>query len=164
MAKTYTPLATQTLASDAASVTFSSISGAYTDLVLVMSVKGSSDIESDINLRVNSDTASNYSYTRIYGQAAVGSDRASTQTSINIGRQGGGAFAPNIMHFMNYANTTTNKTILNRSGHASTDAITLVNVGLWRSTSAITSITLLQSGAQSYKTNCTFTLYGIKAA
>jgi hypothetical protein len=31
---TYTPLATQTLGSAAASVTFSSISGAYTDLVV----------------------------------------------------------------------------------------------------------------------------------
>jgi hypothetical protein len=39
---TYTPLATQTLGSAAASVTFSSISGAYTDLVLVLNIKSTS--------------------------------------------------------------------------------------------------------------------------
>ena len=36
---TYTPLATNTLSSSSASITFSSISGSYTDLVLVMNRK-----------------------------------------------------------------------------------------------------------------------------
>jgi hypothetical protein len=78
MAKTYEPIATTTLGSAAASVTFSTISGAYTDLVLVMSIRGSSDIESDIGMQLNSDTGSNYSMQRIYGQgASAGSDRNS---------------------------------------------------------------------------------------
>jgi hypothetical protein len=78
MAITYEPIATTTLGSDAVSVTFSTISGAYTDLVLVMNIRGSSDIESDIGMQLNSDTGSNYSMTRIYGQAAsTGSDRTS---------------------------------------------------------------------------------------
>ena len=163
---TMTPIATQELSSNAASVSFSNIPQTYTDLVLVINVRGSSDTESDIGFRVNSDTASNYSQTRIYGQvSSVGSDRGSSATSINIGRQGGSVFAPNTIHIMNYANTTTNKTILARSSHATSgSSITLANVGLWRSTSAITGITLIQLGAQSYKTGSTFTLYGVKAA
>jgi hypothetical protein len=86
------------------------------------------------------------------------------QTSINFGRQGGDSFALNIMHLMNYANTTTYKTILNRSGHAGTSSIVLANVGLWRNTAAISTITLIQTGAQNYKAGCTFTLYGIASA
>ena len=164
MAKTYEPIATTTLGSAAASVTFSTISGAYTDLVLVMSIRGSSDIESDIGMQLNSDTGSNYSMTRIYGQASVGTDRNSNSTSINFGRQGGDLFALNIMHLMDYANTTTYKTILNRSGHAGTSSIVLANVGLWRNTAAISTITLIQTGAQNYKAGCTFTLYGIASA
>jgi uncharacterized membrane protein len=38
MAKTYEPIATTTLGTSTATVTFGSISGAYTDLVLVMQV------------------------------------------------------------------------------------------------------------------------------
>jgi hypothetical protein len=165
MAKTYEPIATTTLGSAAASVTFSTISGAYTDLVLVMSIRGSSDIESDIGMQLNSDTGSNYSMQRIYGQgASAGSDRTSNSTSINFGRQGGDSFALNIMHLMNYANTTTYKTILNRSGHAGTSSIVLANVGLWRNTAAISTITLIQTGAQNYKAGSTFSLYGIASA
>ena len=40
MAITYEPIATNTLGSAAASVTFSSISGTYTDLVVVVSGNG----------------------------------------------------------------------------------------------------------------------------
>jgi hypothetical protein len=164
MAITYEPIATTTLGTAAASVTFSTISGAYTDLVLVMNIRGSSDVESDIGMQLNSDTGSNYSMTRIYGQASVGTDRNSNSTSINFGRQGGDSFALNIMHLMDYANTTTYKTILNRSGHAGTSSIVLANVGLWRNTAAISTITLIQTGAQNYKAGCTFTLYGIASA
>jgi hypothetical protein len=57
MAKTYEPIATTTLSSAQSSVTFSSISGSYTDLVLVSNVSGSGG---NANLRVtlNSDTGS----------------------------------------------------------------------------------------------------------
>jgi hypothetical protein len=65
------------------------------------------------------------------------------------------------VHFMNYSNTTTNKTVLGRSSAAS--GFVEAAVGLWRNTSAITSITAT-TGGQSYQTGSTFTLYGIKAA
>ena len=57
---TYTQIATTTLGSSQSTITFSSISGAYTDLVLVVTAKVSS--ATDLWVRANSDSGSNYSY------------------------------------------------------------------------------------------------------
>ena len=62
MAITYEPIATTTLGSATASVTFSSL-GSYTDIVLVCSVQSASSGDARINIRFNGDTASNYSGT-----------------------------------------------------------------------------------------------------
>jgi hypothetical protein len=65
---------------------------------------------------------------------------------------------------MNYSNTTTYKTALNRSNQAAggVDA----TVGLWRSTAAIDTIRFYANtnGSQNFLTGSTFTLYGIAAA
>jgi hypothetical protein len=63
------------------------------------------------------------------------------------------------MNFFNYSNTTTYKTVLTRAGR--NNQATEAFVGLWRNTAAITSISLT---SQTYTTDSTFTLYGIKAA
>jgi len=63
---------------------------------------------------------------------------------------------------MNYANTTTYKTSLTR-GNIATVA-TLATVGMWRSTSAITSIKIERDGSNLLAAGSTFTLYGIAAA
>jgi hypothetical protein len=117
-------------------------------------------------MRFNSDTGSNYSRTVLTGNgSSASSDRQTSVTSIGTDYNGyfdGSDFnQAKIIQIMNYSNSTTYKTCLIRSNRAQsgTDAI----VGLWRSTSAITSITL---GANSlnFATGSTFTLYGIKAA
>ena len=71
MPTTYTPLQTTTLGSSQASVTLSGISGSYTDLVVVISAQGTSaGNDQDINMTFNSDTATNYSRTRLYGNGS----------------------------------------------------------------------------------------------
>jgi hypothetical protein len=168
MAITYEPISTTTLGSAAATVTFSSISGSYTDLVLVMSAFGSVS-GADIRVQVNSDTASNYSLTRLVGYTTAFSNRASNATywqitnSVGIGSSSSDPTA-DVIQFMNYSNTTTNKTILVRHNQPQSSLMeTAAQVGLYRSTSAITSITFsLSSG--NYSSGSTFTLYGIKAA
>ena len=161
---TYTPLATQTLGSAAASVTFSSISGAYTDLVLVMGL--GTDAGRNVTVELNSDTGTNYSRTTIYGDGSVaGSSRTSNANSYRIddnsfaGTTTNGS--PFFVHFMNYSNTTTFKTMLGRANNASVG--TSVSVGLWRSTSAITTIKI-SALAGTFNSGTTFTLYGIAAA
>lgn len=167
MATTYEPIATTTLGSATSSYTFSSIPSTYTDLVLVASLNGSTGTA--IKVQFNSDTGTNYSLTRLVGDGLnTISSSQTNSTSIIYGYNGvpttSNEFAPVIMNIQNYANTTTYKTMLSRFNNAnstsgSTDAI----VGLWRSTSAITSVTVATNSG-TFSTGSTFTLYGIKAA
>jgi len=161
---TYTPIATTTLGSAAASYTFSSISSTYTDLVLVVTSASSLGTGYGLRMRFNGDTASNYSWTHLYGTgSAAGSSRGTSDTSILIGYSpaaiGGNVATVNIQ---NYSNATTYKTDLARGSE--TDYRVGAIVGLWRNTSAITSITLFDEGAGNLLTGSTFTLYGIAAA
>lgn len=166
MAITYEPIATTTLGTAAASVTFSSISGSYTDLVLVCSVQASG-VE-DLCIRFNSDTGTNYSRTTMSGTGSSAvSNRATSQTSAFVDRYGipptsGSSFATYLINIMNYSNSTTYKTVLSRSSEASggTDAI----VNLWRNTSAITSIDIQMASLYNLSSGSTFSLYGIKSA
>jgi hypothetical protein len=161
---TYEPIATNTLGSAASDVTFSSISGSYTDLVLVMNL-GASNSGVDIFCQVNADTGSNYSNTRLTGDGSTASSQRNTNASNMRFSDGGSpqttANSVTILNFMNYSNTTTYKTVLNRASNGNRGVDAYVN--LWRSTSAIISIKIYLSSGN-ITSGSTFTLYGIAAA
>jgi len=163
MASTYEKIATTTLGSAAASTTFSSISGSYTDLVVVSNIIGAGT--GYPSYRFNSDTGTNYSFTQVYGNGTtVGSDRAPNYASIIIpfpDRYTTSAGYMGIANIQNYSNTTTYKTLLGRSGNAGSG--TTATVGLWRNTAAITSITITAVDAN-FASGSTFTIYGILKA
>ena len=75
--RTYTPIATQTLGSAAASVTFSSIPGTYTDLVLRISARMSVSGPDNINVKINSFINS-HSYTELYANSGTVASARST--------------------------------------------------------------------------------------
>ena len=161
MAKTYEPVATYTVPSAASSYTFSSIPSTYTDLILV--VDGSLSGGSVIKIQLNGDTATNYSYTYFYGSGSTtGSGRVSSEAFGTIGYSSTSAerFTA-IAHFMNYSNTTTYKTIIDRDNSTSTQTVATVN--LWRSTAAINSIKVFPN-TTNLTAGTTLTLYGNKAA
>jgi len=160
MASTYEPIATTTLGSAAASVTFSSITGTYTDIVLVADLKKVSGSISVLGVTLNSDTGSNYSYTRLIGNGTTASSDRTSNSTVGAGGYITTAQSNNILQFMNYSNTTTNKTFLVRTNNERVAAF----VNLWRSTAAITSIKLEELVTGDIATGSTFTLYGIKAA
>ena len=175
MAKTYEPIATTTLGSATASVTFSSISGTYTDLVLVIFAATTHTSSTFTSLQFNGDTGTNYSATELYGtgtSALSGRDsnvaRGWMGLDISISNTVGDSVTT--AHIMNYSNTTTYKTFLSRSNRASSSldySGTNATVALWRNTAAITSIAVKNSrgGVEyNFSTGSTFTLYGIKAA
>lgn len=167
MPATYEPIATYTVPSAQASYTFSSIPSTYTDLILIIDATNSAGAGSNgwgCRFRYNGDTASNYSWTIINGNgSAASSSRGSSVTSGLAGwANGGTTSSTQIVQVMNYANTTTNKTSIGRSANAAERTAGIVN--LWRSTAAITSITIFDEGSYNWQTGSTFTLYGIKAA
>ena len=162
---TYVSIASQTLSSAASSVTFSSISGAYTDLVCVYTANTASPV--DMSVRMNGDAGSNYSFTWLSGTGTTAvSNRDSNYTRLIIDNYGyppsaASTYNVAIIQFMNYSNTTTYKTVLTRANNASRGVDATVN--LWRSTAAINSITLIGQNAN-ILSGSTFTLYGIAAA
>lgn len=161
MPSTYTPIATTTLGSASNSVSFSSISGTYTDLVLVGSLNVTAGL--DYWVRVNSDSGSNYSNTRIIGNGSTASSaRSSNGAQIYINATGTATGQQQFtMNLFNYSNSTTYKTLLIRYDVANQE--TVARVGLWRNTAAINTI-LIQTDSSTFTAGSMFTLYGIKAA
>ena len=160
---TYTPIATTTLGSAQSSVTFSSL-GSYTDIRIVASMQDSNQYGL---LRFNSDSGSNYSRTWVYGDGTNAvSNRTSNATSAYWGATASGSeFLLNDFNIMNYGNSTTNKTMLVRQTQGSSGGQAGAYVYLWRSTSAITSISFISAtGAATIAAGSTITLYGIQAA
>ena len=167
MPATYEPISTQTLSTGSTSISFNSIASTYTDLVLICSVFGTANYSGFI--RFNSDTGSNYSTTLLQGNGSTAtSSRASSQSSITILSKNIGFdtsyLTTGIVNIQNYANTSSYKTVLSRTnvvrasvGEAAAYA------GTWRSTAAITSLTIISDGG-TYAAGSVFTLYGIKAA
>jgi hypothetical protein len=157
---TYVPIATQTLGSAASTITFSSIPQTYTDLRLVLWTLGSAGADCMLNL--NSDTGTNYSFTQLLGSgSAASSYRTSSRTFAYIDYYGYDTTNPLLssVDFLNYSNTTTYKSFLATGGDTRVGS----SIGLWRSTSAISTILLTSSGAN-FAAGATFTLYGLAAA
>jgi hypothetical protein len=165
---TYESIATQTLGSDQASVTFSSIPGTYTDLVLISNVRINQSNSSDIYCQPNGVGTANKSFTFVIGNGSTASSaRGTNDANIRIGAgtgtsQASGIFGTSISNFMNYSNTTTFKTILSRGSDATNAAQAIV--GLFPSTNAITSIVIYGNNSVNILSGSTFSLFGIKAA
>lgn len=163
---TYSLIASNTLGSANSTVTFSSIPGTFTDLVLVASF-ASAVADNDVRCTVNSDTGTNYSYTRLSGNGtSATSSRNSNQVFFAQYYVIGTSTSTQsiIWNVLDYSNTTTYKTILSRISAA--DKELSASVGLWRSTAAVTSITFTNAGNNSpaqFAAGSTFKLYGIQA-
>jgi hypothetical protein len=169
MPSTYEKIATTTLGSAAASYTFSSIAGTYTDIVAVFA--GTMTAADYVQFQVGNgsvDTGSNYSNTALKGNGSTASSsRSSNSTNIFTPEPMNTNQGNLIINFQNYANTTTYKTTVMRTNVPLTDVgavgSTSATVGLWRSTSAINTIKFYTFAGQTFATGSTFTLYGIKA-
>lgn len=158
---TMTPIATQTLIADAASVTFSSIPQGYTDIILVTSGASQPAGGGAASIRFNGDTGTNYSYRYMFGSGTATSSGAFSNVSViptnrhNTTEGGGKA------HIMNYSNTNTYKSVISTGAG---NNIAIAYSGMWRSTAAVTSITIIPESGPGWLTGFTATLYGIKEA
>lgn len=161
MAATYTPIASTTLGTATSSVTFSSIPQTYTDLVLVVdySMTSSTNLQGEWN----GDTGANYAWTYLEGVGSSASTGKGTNSAIaNLGYSTANQRSNAIIHFQNYSNTTTNKTVLNRQNDAGATSYVSLTTNLWRNTAAITSMRIYVP-AGNFASSSTFNLYGILA-
>jgi hypothetical protein len=158
---TYTPLQTITLGSSASSVTFSNIptSSGYRDLVVV--IAGTHTNGDTVGIRFNADSGNNYSSVSMQGNGSSAS--SSSWSSVSSGYYGvlyssqGNA----IIQVMDYSATDKHKTFLSRSNNAGN--LLRAHAGRWANTAAVTSVTLVSFGAESYASGTTLSLYGIAA-
>lgn len=160
MANAMTALATITLGASQATVTFSSISGAYRDLRLVVVGRTATNL---INIQFNADTGANYYWVNMVGDGTnATSTSAGPQTQIQFPNMD--STVNNLLvDILDYSATDKHKTALARM-NAPTTSGTVALAGRWASTSAITSLTVSGVGGNVWAIGSTFTLYGIVSA
>lgn len=161
-------------------VTFSSIPGTYKSLQIRYIGKQTPTTAANLGnilIRFNSDTGTNYvgthyiqgtgssvgaglagttSDTKITGNAVIPNSNAATYTNI---------FGVGIIDIIDYASTSKNKTVRSFMGadaNSAGNGLISLNSGLWMSTSAITSISLICSSTDLWTSTSSFALYGIK--
>lgn len=167
MPATYDAIASTTLGSAASQIEFTSISGSYTDLRIVFVYIASSADTVTPYLRFNGDSGANYSLTRLQGNGTTASSSSSgVEAEIYIQNTG---YVSTTIPFLatidipSYSGST-NKTCLITSSPDRNGAGTVAGiVGLWRDTSAITSIRLFTNSG-TFAAGTTATLYGITKA
>ena len=168
MPATYERIASITLSSSSATITFNSIPSTYTDLRLVLVNLMSNNGGNGIRMRYNSDSSALYSYTELGGYGTAISTRAANQTGAIVNILGSGFIgSPVNINFdiFSYAGSTFKSMLAFTSGDGGTSGGSVdTAVTLWRSTSAITSITLSSVDAYTFTSGTTATIYGIKAA
>jgi hypothetical protein len=162
MAATYTPIASVTLGASSSSVIFNNIPQTYTDLILVCTYSFSGT--TNILGQWNGDTGNNYSYTYLEGYTTVATSGRGSNTNIaNLGYSNANQLSNAIIHFMNYSNATTHKTVLNRQNQTGTNTYLSMTTNLWRSTNPITLINIF-CNTGTMAAGSTFNLYGILGA
>jgi hypothetical protein len=166
MPATYEPIATTTLGANTTTISFTSIPSTYTDLRVIYTFIRGANAGSEVFLRFNTDTATNYSDISLYGDGTSAASYRNTSATKILVNDSQGSATPSLgtIDVFSYAGST-NKTVLstlssdrNGSGWAQR------GVGLWRSTAAITSVQLTCGQTNGWGVGSTATLYGIKNA
>ena len=173
-AGSFESISTYTLPSNQTSVTFSSIPSTYLYLELRYFFRTTSG--ENLGVQFNSDSTSSYTGHRsmsLVGYQTGWGDNYYTpaQTFMYCGgmdptgtvsQQGSGQ----VMTIFDYTNTSKYKsfsTNITFNVNGSSTGAGFIS-GVWKNTSAINSIRIFCTGAQSMVTNSTFSLYGMKAS
>jgi hypothetical protein len=162
----------------ASSITFSSIPQGYAHLQVrgIARANRATYGADTIRFTVNSDTGANYAFHNLRGDgssAAAGADPNSSYIRFldSVGTNNGpgaGNVGVSVCDILDYADTNKFKTIRVLSGVdtngtvAGFGGVVGITSGLWRSTSAITSITLVVETGINFLQYSKFALYGIR--
>jgi hypothetical protein len=163
----YELISTTVLGSNTGTITFSSGGtwSAYKHLQIRMVARSSSS--GNVQLRVNSDTGTNYSWHRLTGNGSSASSYGlDTRSYIQLPEATTEAtiFSATILDILDFGSTTKNKTMRSFSGYvqASNQMVNYYSAA-WQSTSAITDLTISDfTSGSSFTTGSRFSLYGLK--
>lgn len=166
----YESIATVTVGSGgSSSISFTSIASTYKHLQIRYNFAVDTN-DRVYRMRFNSDSGSNYAFHELAGNGSSATTYAATSST---GIDGGynytasgfstSYFTGGIMDVLDYANTSKYKTTRALDGidFNGSGRVTL-HSGLWQSTSAVSSITLIPFTNGSFVQNSSFALYGIK--
>jgi hypothetical protein len=156
-------------------ITFSSIPSTYKHLQIRLVARGTSNYNGYLQIQFNGDAASNYSWHALNGGdngSNVLSQAGSSASSIlrnnyfddiPSASNTTDAYGGGVVDVLDYGSTAKFKTVKQLFGKNSDYGyIVGLSSGSWRSTSAITSITLTGSDLGNFTTQSRFSLYGIK--
>jgi len=167
MPSTYTLIKGETLASSAASYSFTAIPSTFTDLVVRTSTRGTSGGWNSVILTLNNNNSSLYSVTWLQGDgSSATSNRQSSQTTMQLDRntipsQDTNLFNNTEYYIPNYLSTVA-KPVSNFGvgDRNTTEAYIAAMAGLANITSAITSIKI-ENNTSNFVSGSSFYLYGI---
>lgn len=159
----WTPLANLTLGTSATTVTFSSISSAYRDLVLVASCR--TNAQNSVGLRFSMNTTPSTRFNWLYGSGATASSNYDSQTFVTLSSGviplATNEYATVQIDLMDYAQTNKNKCGLTRMGKAGSGGVLIQNFN-FETTTAVTSL-VIYPAFDAFGSGSTFALYGVSA-
>ncbi len=172
MANTYVKIGStvEVGAGGAANIDFSSISTAYTDLVVKISGRTTEAANfTTLSLTFNGNTSANYSRKMIQGyNSGAASSGGSSETSLNLGYINGNnstasTFGNMEVYIPNYTSANNKSVSIDAAQERNdeTQAVLWLNAGLWAQTASINQITLTPAGGN-FAQYSTASLYGIK--
>ena len=152
-----------------ASVTFSSIPGTYSDLVVKISAR-TDNTGSRNRMTFNGSSVADYSERMVYGDGSAAASAALSGNTrieyiyVNTTSTTASTFSSNEIYIPNYAGSN-NKSVSIDGVYENNGTAALQNLdaALWAKTNAITSITFTPETGN-FAQHTTFTLYGISNA
>tara|TARA_R110000822_G_scaffold26544_3_gene79846 strand:+ start:427 stop:993 length:567 start_codon:yes stop_codon:yes gene_type:complete len=164
-------LETQTLASNAASITFTALdtlAAGYQHLQIRFAARSADSVTGarDLGIRLNGDTGTNYSYHNLRGtgsavQALGGSTtNVMFQEEVFVGNsEASGIFGSGVVDILDYNATSKFTTIRTLLGYNASSSRLALSSGSWRNTDAVTSV-LLYPNSGSILAGSRFSIYG----
>lgn len=147
-------------------ITFSSIPSTYTHLQ-IRGIGRNSYPSTQVNVRFNSDTGSNYANHMLYGEGNLPYAAQNTNQAffrfygLSYSSLTSGIMSAHVMDILDYSNTNKYKTARTLGGFdANGSGEQGLFSGLWMSTAAVTSIDLIAASGN-WTTDTRFALYGI---
>ena len=170
-------IAKVSLGADAANIEFTSIPGTFTDLCILMSARSdrnsSPSMEDSLKIRINGDSASNYTSRLLYGatnsnnvaSASEATNYAVCYVTMTSTANTASTFGNAAIYIPNYTGTTNKSfTVEGVSEQNGANAGIGVAACLWSSSSAITSVLLYPYHGSNLKSGSSAFLYGITKA